>query len=109
MLTAVAALITALGVVGILGPKSTDVQPTVTPSPSNPSFFTAGPPPNSTPSPTKQLLGPPNIKVWVNTKSGIYHCARSKDYGRTGDGVYMTQAQAQLDGKRPARGKVCQS
>jgi serine/threonine protein kinase len=49
----------------------------------------------------------PNPKVWVNTKTNIYHCASSRFYGKTDQGKYMTQAQAQAAGYRPAQGKVC--
>ena len=32
--------------------------------------------------------------VWLNTKSGIYHFAGSRDYGRTKEGAYMCRADA---------------
>lgn len=51
--------------------------------------------------------GNPNVKVWVNTRSGVYHCPGTRWYGRTKSGEYMTQAQAQDAGDRPAYGKVC--
>jgi hypothetical protein len=52
--------------------------------------------------------GNPNVKVWVNTASEVYHCPGSRWYGRTKNGEYMTQAKAQDAGDRPARGKVCE-
>jgi len=52
--------------------------------------------------------GNPNVKVWVNTKSGVYHCPGTRWYGNTKQGKYMTQAEAQKAGYRPAYGKVCQ-
>lgn len=51
--------------------------------------------------------GNPNIKVWVNTASGVYHCPGTRWYGNTKQGVYMTQVEAQKKGYRPAYGKVC--
>ncbi len=49
----------------------------------------------------------PNPKVWVNTKTNIYHCAASRFYGKTEQGKYMTQAQAQAAGYHPAQGRPC--
>ena len=54
-----------------------------------------------------QSQGNPNVKVWVNTKSGVYHCPGTRWYGITKEGQYMTQRQAQASGYRPAYGSVC--
>ncbi|HWX54879.1 MAG TPA: hypothetical protein VN176_09855 [Verrucomicrobiae bacterium] len=51
--------------------------------------------------------GNPDVKVWVNTDSGVYHCPGTRWYGVTRHGVYMTQAEAQKKGYRPAYGTVC--
>jgi hypothetical protein len=51
--------------------------------------------------------GNPDIRVWVNTASGVYHCPGSRWYGNTKQGQYMTQAEAQKKHYRPAYGKVC--
>ena len=51
--------------------------------------------------------GNPDVKVWVNTASGVYHCPGSRWYGKTKQGEYMTQAEAQEKHYRPAYGKVC--
>ncbi len=51
--------------------------------------------------------GNPQVIVWVNTKNGFYHCPDALWYGRTKNGEYMTQAQAEEKGYRPRR-KVCQ-
>jgi hypothetical protein len=50
-----------------------------------------------------------DVKVWVNTHSGVYHCPGTRWYGVTESGTYMTQTEAQQHGYRPAYGKVCQS
>ena len=55
-----------------------------------------------------QSQGNPDVQVWVNTKSGVYHCPGSQWYGKTKQGTYMTQAQALGNGYRPAYGKYCQ-
>jgi len=51
--------------------------------------------------------GDPDVKVWVNTNSGVYHCPGTRWYGKTKQGTYMTQAEAQKKDYRPAYGKVC--
>jgi hypothetical protein len=40
--------------------------------------------------------------VWVNTDSGIYHNPGSRWYGKTKQGKYMTEADAQKAGYRPS-------
>ena len=58
--------------------------------------------------PTPQTSrGIPTIRVWVDTEYGFYHCPTSRLYGKTKQGVYMTQKQAQDRGYRPAYGTVC--
>jgi len=46
-------------------------------------------------------------KVWVNTRSKIYHCEGSKYYGKTKEGEYMGEADAQAKGYTANRKKVC--
>ena len=58
------------------------------------------------PSPTPSK-GVPTIRVWVDTEYGFYHCPNTKLYGKTKQGVYMTQKQAQDRGYRPAYGTYC--
>jgi hypothetical protein len=42
--------------------------------------------------------------VWVNSRSKIYHAPGTRDYGKTRDGFYMCQAQADRSGFRPVKG-----
>lgn len=56
---------------------------------------------------TQSDQGNPDVRVWVNTASGVYHCPGSRWYGNTKQGEYMTQAEAQKKHYRPAYGKVC--
>jgi hypothetical protein len=51
--------------------------------------------------------GNPDVTVWVNTNSGVYHCPNTRWYGNTKSGEYMTQSEAQAKGYRPAYGGVC--
>jgi hypothetical protein len=62
------------------------------------------PAPSPTPAPSR---GVPTIKVWVDTEYGFYHCPNTKLYGKTKQGVSMTQKQAQDRGYRPAYGTYC--
>jgi hypothetical protein len=56
----------------------------------------------------RQHSGNPNVKVWVNTPTRVYHCPGTRWYGTTKSGEYMTQKQAQEAGNRPAYGKYCE-
>ncbi len=39
--------------------------------------------------------GNPDVRVWVNTNSGAYHCPGTRWFGKTHEGEYMTQKEAQ--------------
>jgi hypothetical protein len=59
--------------------------------------------------PAKNMqAGNPDVKVWVNTNSGVYHCPGTRWYGNTKQGEFISQKKAQDAGNRPAYGKVCQ-
>jgi hypothetical protein len=51
--------------------------------------------------------GNPQVKVWVNRRSGTYHCPGTTWYGKTQEGEYMTQKEAQEKGYRPAAARAC--
>jgi hypothetical protein len=57
--------------------------------------------------PSSEAQGNPDVKVWVNTKSGVYHCPGTHWYGITKSGEYMKQSEAQQKGFRPAYHHVC--
>jgi len=46
-------------------------------------------------------------RVWVNTKSGVYHCPGTRWYGATKNGEYTSETQARAAGDRPAYGRSC--
>jgi hypothetical protein len=63
---------------------------------------------SKTPQPPQQpSKGDPAVRVWVDTQFGFYHCPNTRLYGKTKQGVYMTQKQAQDRGYRPAYSTVC--
>jgi hypothetical protein len=63
--------------------------------------------PSATSAAMQSTEGNPDVRVWVNTATGVYHCPGSRWYGNTKQGEYMTQAEAQKKHYRPAYGKVC--
>jgi len=54
-----------------------------------------------------QPSGNPGTKVWVNTKSGVYHCPGTKWYGNTRQGEYMPQKEAEQKGYHAAGHEPC--
>jgi hypothetical protein len=48
-----------------------------------------------------------SAKVWVNTRSAVYHCLGTQYYGNTKSGRYMSESEARAAGNRPAYGHVC--
>ena len=46
-------------------------------------------------------------KVWVNSKSKIYHCQGTPAYGKTKGGEYMAEADAKAKGNHASHGKAC--
>jgi hypothetical protein len=58
--------------------------------------------PTTSPSPASDFTPAPgggNGKVWVNTETHVYHSEKSRYYGKTKKGKYMTEAK----GDRPAK------
>jgi hypothetical protein len=54
-----------------------------------------------------RLTARPETEVWVNTSSGVYHCAGSRYFEATKRGRRMAEADAQSAGYRPAAGRRC--
>jgi cytoskeletal protein CcmA (bactofilin family) len=48
-----------------------------------------------------------DVRVWVNTASGVYHCPGTQYYGQTRRGSFLTQDEAQREGYRAAYGRAC--
>ena len=63
--------------------------------------------PASVPAQTAPAPAAGSGKVWVNTKSKIYHCEGTKFYGNTKAGEYMSEADAIAKGNKANRNKAC--
>lgn len=52
--------------------------------------------------------GNPHVQVWVDIHTGLYYCPGADLYGKTRDGKFTTQRDAQLDQFEPAARKNCE-
>jgi hypothetical protein len=87
-----------------------DKQPAAETAPVQAAPAATAPAATPTPSTTAPAAAAPvagSGKVWVNTDSKIYHCEGTKYYGKTKQGEYMDEAQAQAQGFRANRKKTC--
>jgi DNA uptake protein ComE-like DNA-binding protein len=84
-------------------------------APANPPVTSAARPPPPAPTPTPSTTtpsaktppadqgSPGNGMVWVNTDSGVYHKEGTRYYGKTKNGKYMSEADAEKAGYRAAK------
>jgi hypothetical protein len=59
------------------------------------------------PPPPPVNLGNPNAQVWVDVHTALYYCADSELYGKTADGKFTSQRDAQQDQFEPSNRKAC--
>lgn len=59
------------------------------------------------PPPTPTYLGNPSTQVWVDLHTALYYCPGADLYGKTPDGKFTTQRDAQQDQFEPARRRAC--
>ena len=59
------------------------------------------------PSGTPSALGPAEARVWVDVHTGLYYCEGSELYGKTPEGRFTTQREAQQDQLQPASQVPC--
>jgi hypothetical protein len=59
------------------------------------------------PASTLASYGNPQTKVWVDVHTALYYCPGAELYGKTPDGRYATQLDAQRDHFQPSTLKAC--
>jgi putative methionine-R-sulfoxide reductase with GAF domain len=52
-------------------------------------------------------MGNPNAQVWVDVHTALYYCSGSDLFGKTADGKFTTQRDAQQDQFEPSNRKAC--
>ncbi len=57
---------------------------------------------------TVHYRGDPNVQVWVDPHTALYYCSGEEQYGKSADGRYAAQREAQLEQFEPAGRSVCQ-
>lgn len=82
---------------------ATDASTTSAPAVASSSTATSKAPVAAAPAVTAP---PQKGMVWVNTASGVYHVEGTKYYGKTKQGKYMTEADAQKAGYHIAKGEA---
>jgi len=60
------------------------------------------------PAPVIHLHGDPGIAVWVDPHSALYYCPGEEQYGKTADGRFSGQREAQMDRFEPAGRSACE-
>lgn len=56
---------------------------------------------------TKVFAGTPDARVWIDVHTQLYYCSGEDLYGKTPDGEFTTQYNAQSDGFLPASNTTC--
>lgn len=57
--------------------------------------------------PEKVFAGAPDTRVWIDVHTQLYYCSGEDLYGKTPDGEFTTQYNAQSDGFLPASNTTC--
>jgi len=60
------------------------------------------------PAPVVHVLGDPTIRVWIDSHTAIYYCPGADLYGKTANGRYSTQRDAQMERFEPAARTPCE-
>jgi len=53
------------------------------------------------------FAGSPDVRVWIDVHTQLYYCEGSDLYGKTPDGEFTTQHNAQSDGYQSASNATC--
>jgi len=54
------------------------------------------------------LIGNPAVQVWIDQHTALYYCPGAELYGKTPDGRFTSQRDAQMDQFEPAARSYCQ-
>jgi hypothetical protein len=60
------------------------------------------------PAPAVHFQGDPAIEVWIDPHTALYYCPGEEQYGKTPDGRYSPQRDAQTDRFEPANRSACE-
>jgi hypothetical protein len=60
------------------------------------------------PAPLMHQQGDPNMTVWIDPHTALYYCPGEELYGKTADGHFSTQHDAQSDRFEPANRAACE-
>jgi len=60
------------------------------------------------PAPVVHLHGDPSLAVWVDPHTALYYCPGEEQYGKTADGRFSPQREAQMDRFEPAGRSACE-
>lgn len=60
------------------------------------------------PAPVVHVKGDPTVNVWVDPHTALYYCPGEEQYGKTADGRFSSQRDAQMDRFEPAGRGVCE-
>ena len=60
------------------------------------------------PAPVVHLRGDPGLAVWVDQHTALYYCPGEEQYGKTADGRFSPQREAQMDRFEPAGRSACE-
>ena len=60
------------------------------------------------PEPVVHLRGDPSLAVWVDPHTALYYCPGEEQYGKTADGRFSPQREAQMDRFEPASRSACE-
>ncbi len=60
------------------------------------------------PAPIVHFQGDPSLAVWVDPHTALYYCPGEEQYGKTADGRFSPQREAQMDRFEPASRSACE-
>jgi ribosomal protein L40E len=60
------------------------------------------------PDPAVHIQGDPAIEVWVDPHSALYYCPGEEQYGKTANGHFSSQHDAEMDRFEPAGRSACE-